>query len=384
MGCSIQQVLKDHFEQFRQHHKQPAHFMRAAYKMMNCRTAALGGHVQECPNGHGGRIWYNSCKHRSCPQCNGLATERWLQKQQARLLNCPHYHIIFTIPHEYNVLWQYNPTTIMKLLFDVAKDCLFDFLRDSKYLGAEPGMLANFHSWGRDQSIHPHVHFLVTAGGLSSTGEWVKPRRSHFLPVVALMIKFRGKFNACLKQLLNDLNLPPEKPKTYWINQVNRLGRKKWNLRLCSEYACGVGVVKYLARYVRGGPFNNQQIVALDRGKVVFRYYDHRDDEARSKQGPRETRFSVDEFIRRCLVHVPETRKQVIRFYGLYAHRATDALNLARRCHFQAPVVKAAEALDWQIYLSRFTDTRKLTHCQLCDSRLVLKRRISPARGPPC
>ena len=137
---------------------------------MQCRTAALGGHIQACPDGHMSRIWYNSCRHRSCPQCAYLQTERWLALQRARLLACDHYHVIFTLPHDLNPLWLANVPVMTTLLFQAVRDTLVELLADPKYLGAQPGILAALHTWSQTLVLHPHVHCLVTGGGLPPDG----------------------------------------------------------------------------------------------------------------------------------------------------------------------------------------------------------------------
>jgi hypothetical protein len=144
---TLQTIFQDAFPAYEQTHPLPAHVRRAARAIMQCRTAALGGHVQGCPDGHMSRIWYNSCRHRSCPQCAYLQTERWLALQQARLLGCDHSHIIFTLPHDLNPLWLANVPVMTTLLFQAVRDTLTDLLAAPKYLGAQPGMIAALHTW---------------------------------------------------------------------------------------------------------------------------------------------------------------------------------------------------------------------------------------------
>ena len=139
---ALQTIFQDAFPAYEQRHALPAHVRRAAHALMQCRTAALGGHVQACPDGHMSRIWYNSCRHRSCPQCTYLQTERWLALQQARLLACDHYHVIFTLPHDLNALWLANRPVMTTLFLQAVRDTLGTLLADPKYLGAQPGIIA--------------------------------------------------------------------------------------------------------------------------------------------------------------------------------------------------------------------------------------------------
>jgi Transposase zinc-binding domain len=148
MGLTLQDVFCQHYPDYEHAHPLPLHVRKAAQAIMQCRTAALGGHIQACPEGHFSRIWYNSCRHRACPQCAFIQTERWLTAQQARLLACDHYHVIFTLPHDLNALWLSNVETLSQILFHSARETLFELLGDTKYLGAKPGLIAALHKVG--------------------------------------------------------------------------------------------------------------------------------------------------------------------------------------------------------------------------------------------
>jgi len=169
---TLQTIFQDAFPAYEQTHPLPAHVRKAARAIMQCRTSALGGHVQACPDGHVSRIWYNSCRHRSCPQCAYLQTERWLALQQARWLACDHSHVIFTLPHDLNPLWLANVPVMTTLLFQAVRDTLCTLLADPKYLGAQPGIMAALHTWSQTLVLHPHRHCVVTGGGRTPAGQW--------------------------------------------------------------------------------------------------------------------------------------------------------------------------------------------------------------------
>src|SRR5712691_7306961 len=137
-------------------HALPAHVRRAARAIMQCRTAALGGHGQACPDGHVSRVWSNACRHRSCPQCASLQTERWLALQRARLLACDHYHVLCTLPHDLNPLWLANVPPMTSLLFQAVRDTLVALLAAPKPLAAQPGIIAALHTWSQTLVLHPH------------------------------------------------------------------------------------------------------------------------------------------------------------------------------------------------------------------------------------
>jgi hypothetical protein len=159
---TLQTIFQDAFPAYEQRHALPAHVRRAAHALMQCRTAALGGHIQACPDGHVARVWYNSCRHRACPQCAYLQTERWLALHRARLLACDHYHVIFTLPHDLNPLWLANVPVMTTLRLQAVRDTLSTLLTAPKYLGAQPGIIAALHTWGQTLVRHPHLPCLVT------------------------------------------------------------------------------------------------------------------------------------------------------------------------------------------------------------------------------
>lgn len=181
MQSIIQQIFRYGFQSYATVHRLPVHIYKAAASIIQCRTAALGGHIQGCPDGHMQRHWYNSCKHRICPQCAYTQVERWLARQRARLLNCAHFHVIFTMPHGLNTFWRYNRRLMSDFLFRSATETLTELMASAKWLGARPGIIAAQHSWTRTLLLHPHLHCLVTAGGLTD-GKWVDSSERFLIP----------------------------------------------------------------------------------------------------------------------------------------------------------------------------------------------------------
>lgn len=379
---TIQQILQDHFDDLAASGTLSAPQQRAGWALRKCRTAALGGHVQRCPNGHVERVWYNSCRNRACPQCSGIARERWLQRTQARLIECAHWHVIFTIPHQLNSLWQLNTAVMMDTLFAAARDTLLELLTDPRHLGAQAGIQLALHTWNRALGLHPHLHALVSDGGMRE-GEWVSPRRSHFLPATVVMLLFRGKLLEALRKLHLDgaLRLPEAMSPERLVSLLNRLGRKvKWNVRVCTRYAHGRGVSLYLARYVKGGPYRNTQIVRASPREVLFRYTPH--SEPGQPKRCAVLALSPANFLDRVLQHAPEPGRHTVRYYGLYAHPCAAQLNAARALHQQAPV-QPPEPIDWQGYLARFPRALNATGCPHCGAALVPGPLIAPTRAPP-
>src|SRR5919106_3513018 len=197
---TLQTILRMGYKAYACKHRLPDDVRRAVWAILAGRTVLLGGHVQACPEGHLARIWYNSCRHRMCPPCAWLQIECWLAKQQARLLAGAHDQAIFTMPHELNALWLANVDVMSRLLCASVHDTLVELLGDTKYLGARPGIIATRHTWSQTLLLHPHLHCLVTGGGLTEAGHWVAVRHGFLLPMRVGMAVFRGKLLAALRQ----------------------------------------------------------------------------------------------------------------------------------------------------------------------------------------
>jgi hypothetical protein len=238
------------------------------------------------------------------------------------------------------------------------------------------------HTWTRALDLHPHIHALISDGGVRD-GIWVQPRRSHFLPARVVMMLFRGKLLDALRGLHRGatLRLPEALSAQRFESLINRLGRKvKWNVRVCERYAHGRGVSLYLARYVKGGPYHNTQIVRANPTQVLFRYTPHGEPDAPKRCALLS--LPPERFLTRVLQHVPETRRHTVRYYGLYAHACAEQLNAAPALHHQAPV-EPASPIDWQTYLARFPRAVVTTRCPLCNAPLIRGPLIVATRAPP-
>jgi Putative transposase/Transposase zinc-binding domain len=382
---TLQTIFQDIFPAYEQSHALPAHVRRAAHALMQCRTAALGGHIQACPDGHVSRIWYNSCRHRSCPQCAYLQTERWLALQQARLLACDHYHVIFTLPHELNPLWLANVPVMTTLLFQAVRDTLGTLLADPKYLGAQPGILAALHTWSQTLVLHPHLHCLVTGGGLTATGSWVAVRNGFLLPARVVMAVFRGKMVAAIRQTFarGVLALPAAMRPQQLVNLLNRLGhpKTKWNVRIMERYRHGVGVVTYLARYLRGGPIKNARLVAYDGDRITLTYRARQEEAEAGSASLQRMTLPVADFLQRWLLHVPVPQTRVVRAYGLYHPTHAAALAVCRTALGQAPM-EVPICLDWQTLCAQRGEAHP-ERCPTCGQRLVCTGVIPRGGAPP-
>ena len=385
MELTIQRILQQHFPAFAFNNAVSIDMSRAALRIMNCRTAAMGGHINSCPEGHFHQIAYNSCRHRSCPQCAWLPREQWLSKWKERLLVCPHHHNIFTLPHELNIIWRYNKASFSDVLFHAASETLQELLGDPKYLGGRVGLLCALHTWNQTLQEHIHLHVLVTAGGLGPDGRWRQLKKSCLLPRKVLMIKFRGKFKAMLKQKITsgEIQLPPSMTLQGFEALLRKLTKIDWNVKILNRYDSGAGVATYLARYLKGGPIGNSRLLSLEDGRVTFRYRigTHEGGDGK-EQGV--TSLDVNTFIRRLLEHVPPRRFQAVRGYGLYSgnqhsriEQAREALGMPAAQPDQAPEMKS-----WQ-EICEESGYGETCRCPQCGARLISHSEFKAGRGPP-
>lgn len=338
----------------------PLYQLKAFYKYSSCRTAQLGGHAQYCDNDHLNGVWYNSCKQRGCPQCQNKPSEDWLNNTRNRLLNCPHHHIIFTLPSELHVLWQYNRAAFSDVLFEAAHSTLKRFYNDARYLAAQPGILGALHTWGRDLSLHPHIHFLVSHGGLNKNNDWVEPKKAQLFPQKPVMLVFRGILLSLLRERIKTSQwvIPPNETLQRLLNLTNFLGRKLWVVHFCKRYDTARGVAQYLARYVKKGPINNTQFRSAELGHVRFQYKSHQTKRIEA------ITFNQEDFVRRLSQHIPIPGKPGVRYSGLYSASGRKRLNIARKLLGQSEV-PALIALDWELYLEMYGTRPTCRECGL-------------------
>jgi len=365
---TIQSILLIGYAAYEKVRQLPDYVREAAHCLMVCRTAVLGGHTQACPDGHIQRIWYNSCKHRMCPQCAYLQVQKWLAKQKTRILRCDHFHVIFTIPEELRVLWHFNTKLMTQILFTCSRDALFELLGDEKYMGAKPGIIASLHSWTKTLLVHPHIHCLVTGCGLSQSGQLRSAVKDFLLPYDLIKDSFRKHVRKAILKALKrqDLVLPDGMRAQQIKNLLNKLGRKKWNVRICEKYPHGSGVLTYLARYLKGGPISNSRIIRIADNKVTFNI-------GRKKR--ELMTLGIDEFIDRLLKHIPKPNAVLVRSYGLYCQNKKQELQRCRELCDQQPIDEP-QNIQWQDCFKDSSDHPE--RCPICGKRLVMTSLLKP------
>ncbi len=308
----------------------------------NCRTAALGGHVEACEDCGHWRIAYNSCRNRHCPKCQGAAARDWLAAREADLLPVGYFHVVFTLPAEVaDIAWQ-NKAVVYDLLFRAASETMLTIAADPKHLGARIGITAVLHTWGSAMTHHPHVHMIVPGGGIALDGSrWISSRPAFLLPVRVLGALFRRLFLTRLIQLHQAGHLAffgaaaPLADHRAFLRHLAPVRKKRWVVYAKPPFAGPQAVLAYLSRYTHRVAISNRRLIGFDETGVTFRYKDYKRD------GPERQRvmtLATNEFIRRFLLHVLPRGFHRIRHYGLLAGSAhTASLALARQLLKVAP-----------------------------------------------
>jgi len=361
-------------------------FARPHWKALNailrCRTAALGGHIDECSRCGRRVLSYNSCRNRHCPKCQANARHRWLQARRAELLPTRYVHVVFTLPHELAPLALINKKVVYKLLFSASAETLLEMARDPRLLGAEIGFFSVLHTWNQKLEHPPHVHCVVPEGGIARDGSrWVRPRYNFFLPVKALGKMFRGKFLAGLRQAFAAGQLR-------FVGQLRNLGvprafsallrqacRSDWIVYAKRPFGGPEHVLQYLGNYTHRIAISNHRLVGLEDGKVAFRWRD-----SAHKNKKRVMTLRVEEFLRRFFLHVLPPGFVRIRHFGLFANRLRKAsLKLCRSL--------LAEAGAPEIAFTPAPEAASFWSCPDCGGAMILVERLTPAqtyvRPPP-
>jgi hypothetical protein len=334
-ALEVADVIRSHGEAFLNKHgsRLRPEQKKALHALAACRTAALGGHVERCLDCGHARIAYNSCRNRHCPKCQALHRAKWLAREATYLLPVEYHHVVFTVPQEVAVLASANPTAVYRLLFEAASATLREVAANPARLGAQIGVLAVLHTWGQNLHHHPHLHCVVTGGGLACDAQgqveasprWVSCRSGFFLPVRVLSRVFRGKFRAGLRGLFaaGTLAFPDRlaalaEPKKFAAWQAC-LGKKEWVVHAKPPFGGPERVLRYLARYTHRVAISNHRLLRFEDGRVTFRYRDYADPSA-PRRGKTMT-LSAEEFLRRFVEHVLPKGFVKIRHYGLLAQR---------------------------------------------------------------
>ena len=338
-----------------------------------CRTAALGGHVEQCNRCGHQRVWYNSCRNRHCPQCQALARAAWVQARTTDLLDCEYFHVVFTVPPAVAAIALHNKAVVYGILFRAVAETLRTIAADPRHLGAQIGFFAVLHTWGQTLVHHPHLHCVVPGGGLSLDGtHWVACRPGFFLPVRVLSRLFRRLLLTALQEAfetgrlqfsgaLHSLADPDA-----FADQLRPARQTEWVVYAKPPFAGPGQVLDYVGRYTHRIAISNQRLLDLVEGMVRFRYTDYR---AHGAARQKTMTLAAPEFIRRVLLHVLPAGFHRIRYYGLLANRRRQAnLTQCRRLLGTPPPPVEDRDIASTDYRDRYAALtgRSLRQCPRC------------------
>jgi len=387
----------DIFRQFgaayQQEHKLPLQQLKAMTAIARCRSRALGGHIDVCDECGYERISYNSCRNRHCPKCQSLARERWLLARRQELLPICYFHVVFTLPDELNRLCLVNQQVMYDLLFRAGSETILDLGNDARHIGGKVGLIAVLHTWGQNLMDHPHLHCIVTGGGLSTDGQrWIypkkmTPKRDFFIHVNIISDLFKKKFLAYLKQAYQHSKLKivgeiaPLADPINFQQLLDRLYQKKWNSYCKKPFGGPEKVLNYLGRYTHRVAISNHRIVTLEAGKVTFKWRDYRDS-----NNHKLMTVDVFEFMRRFLLHILPHGFFKIRYYGILASRnhRTDLALCQRLLQVAVNLADQTPTLSWEDLMLELFDI-DVRRCPACGKgRLVTKQMIPwNSHAPP-
>jgi len=322
----VADILRAHGDDYRARHPVSPEQATVLRRLIACRTAALGGHVDACDACGTVQVSYNSCRDRHCPKCQTTRQAEWVESRLQRLLPVSYFHVVFTLPEQLQPLGLKNRRVLYDLLFRAASETLLELAADPRRLGAQVGFTAVLHTWGQNLLFHPHLHCVVTGGGLSPDRQrWIAGREDYFLPVRVLGQMFRGKFLAGLKaayeagQLTLAGSVESLCDPVEFRKLLGTLYRQRWVVYAKPPFGGAEQVYRYLGRYTHRVAISNSRLVSLEQGRATFRYKDYADGARR-----KEMTLDAEEFIRRFLLHVLPKGFVRIRHYGLLAGRNVD------------------------------------------------------------
>jgi putative transposase/transposase-like zinc-binding protein len=353
-------VFRQYGESYQQTHRLSACQKKVIRAVLVCRTQELGGHLDRCDVCGFERPAYNSCRNRHCPKCQSLAKAQWLEKQTSELLPVGYFHLVFTLPHQFNRLILAHKKILLALLFKAVSETLLEFGR--RRFGGTLGVIAVLHTWDQTLKDHFHLHCLVPAGALSfDQSRWIAARKNFLFPVTALSQVFRGKFLGLLQQACAKGKIPPAN------NEIKASRQKSWVVYAKKPFGSPQTVLDYLGRYTHRVALSNDRILQVQDAEVTLSYRDRRDGDRKKTMT-----LEAQEFIRRFLLHVLPDGFMRIRHFGLLANRSKkQALAQCRKLLKLDPALPQSPILSAKDLLLKITGV-DLSRCPCCHEGTMI------------
>jgi predicted Zn-ribbon and HTH transcriptional regulator len=380
-GVELADIFRAHGESYRRNHPLPVSHLKVMQAVERCRSAALGGHLQQCDSCGFERPAYNSCRNRHCPKCQSLAKVKWLDKQKSELLPVGYFHLVFTLPHELNRLILVNKKTLINILFHAVCDTLATFAQ--RRLKGTLGITAVLHTWNQTLLDHFHLHCLVPAGALSfDQKRWISARQNFLFPVKALSVVFRAKFLDLLKKsfdqnkLLFVGHIASLTDAEAFDGLLQGLRKKPWVVYAKKPFGSPDHVLDYLGRYTHRVALSNDRIVSTDNGEVTFAYRDRKNQDRRKLM-----KLDAQEFIRRFLLHVIPKGFMRVRHFGFLANNSKGRLSRCRQLMglLPPPHKPSQRSTDEMILALTGVD---ITRCPLCQKGTLVRLADLPVFPP--
>lgn len=345
-------------------------------KLSKCHTSQIGYHVMKCDNRSCNHSYYqyHSCGDRHCPNCGGMKREEWIEDRMNELLPTKYYHIVFTVPHELHSLFLCNRKKMYDLIFESGHYTILKLGKDVMWLGGTPGIISILHTNGQDLSFHPHIHCIVSGGGINGEGKWIKEKRSSgkFLyPRRVMEMMYKARFMKLLQKMLGngDINIPIN----YDLQILKEVGYKKWNVYAKAPFGGPAQIIEYLGRYTHKVAITSHRITEIKEDKITFRYKEYKDG---SKQ--KMMTLTHEEFIRRYELHILPKRYVKIRHAGFMSHQGKNEriAEVSRQLKLPPPKPKVKVPMEIKMLIKTGEDISKCKKCnegkyQLIDTMIM-------------
>ena len=372
----IADIFNRYGDQYRQNNNISCAQAKVMHHIQTCRTAALGGHVEQCNECGYEKIAYNSCRDRHCPKCQTMTKERWLNDRKGELLPCGYFHLVFTLPHALNPIVLTNKKIMLSMLFAVVNESLQAFAKDPQWrLNGQLGLIAVLHTWSQTLVDHFHIHCLVPAGALSQTiDKWIPARQSFLFRIKSLAKEYRKRYLQKLKKAYQQNKIIfPGKTEELGVPQAfeemtQKLAEIEWIAYAKRPFAGPEQVLEYLGRYTHRIAISNNRVLEIDNGRVVFSYRDRKNNNEKKTMN-----LDADEFIRRFLLHVLPKGFMKIRYFGFLSNmKKKGCIQIIRKLlECKAELVEQGKETAQEI-MQRVTGI-DITCCPKCQKGKMIK-----------
>ncbi|TYQ15217.1 UNVERIFIED_CONTAM: transposase-like zinc-binding protein [Acetivibrio alkalicellulosi] len=377
----IADILNLHADEYIKEKKLPYHVQRAIDDIRKCRTEKNGVHISECDHCGYSQIDYNSCRNRHCPKCQWQAREEWVEKRKQELLPVEYYHVVFTVPEQLNSIFLKNQSVMYNMLFKATSETLITLSKDPKWIGGEIGFISILHTWGQNLSFHPHIHNIVTGGGLSEDkNKWLSCRKGFFIRVEVMSSMFKKKFIDTFERAYHGGKLKfygdikeYENPKIFY-ELILTLRNKDWVIYSKPPFGGPEKVLEYIGRYTHRVAISNSRIKSFENGKVTFSWRDYKDDNKK-----KDMTLESKEFIKRFLLHILPKGMVKIRYYGIWGNNnKNEKLKICQEL--------LNDKVTNKYLVNKKEEEKRLNEniCKCCaEGSMVVKRVIRCKKHPP-